>query len=292
MATPDTAFVKQYQDSITILAQQMNTRLRETVMVDTNFKSEKKFYEQYASDDLVEIVSRYADTPIQLPDHRRRAVVPSFFVGNTLEDPTDAKQMLVDPKSTYMQAKQMAAARKVDDIIIAALGGTALTGKEGTTSQSFDSNNKIAVTLGGGGSDVGMNKTKILRAKRLLDAAEVEKEDRYMAHSARQLEDLLNTTEVASSDFNTVKALVEGTLDTWIGFKWKHTERLLIDGSSDRLCYAYQKKGMQLAIANEAEGRVTERPDKNYAWQVYLRICLGAVRLEEARVVEIACDES
>ena len=132
MSTPDTAFVRQYQESITILAQQMTTRLRPAVMVDTNFKGEKKFYEQYASDDLVEIMARYADTPIQLPDHRRRMVTPRYFVGNTLEDPKDALQMLIDPKSTYMQAKQMAAARKVDDIIIAAFDATAYTGKDGT----------------------------------------------------------------------------------------------------------------------------------------------------------------
>ena len=292
MGTPDTAFVRQFKDTITLLAQQMTSRLRIGVMVDTDFKSEKKFYEQYASDDLVEIMSRYADTPIQLPDHRRRMVTPRFFVGNTLEDPTDAKQMIVDPKSTYMQAKRAAAGRKTDDIIISALGGTAFTGKDGTTSQSFDSANQIAATFGGGGSATGMTKAKVLRAKKLLDAGEVEKEDRYMAHTAAQMEDLLNTTEVASSDFNTVKALVEGSLKTWVGFEWLHTERLLTDGSSRRLCYGWQKKGMQLAIANEAEGRVSERPDKNYAWQVYLKLCLGGTRLEEARAVEIACAES
>ncbi len=54
---------------------------------------------------------------------------------------------------------------------------------------------------------------------------------------------------------------------------------------------AYQKKGIQLAIQNEAEGRIDPRPDKNYAWQVYLKIVLGAVRLEEERVIQIACSE-
>jgi len=292
MGNPSTAFVRQYKDTITLLAQQMNTRLRVGVMVDTDFKSEKKFYEQYATDDLVEIMSRYADTPIQLPDHRRRMVTPRFFVGNTLEDPTDAKQMLVDPKSSYMQAKQAAAARKVDDIIISAMGGTAYAGKDGTTSTSFDSDNQIAVTYGGGGSDTGMTKAKILRAKKLLDAGEVEKDERYASHTAAQMEDLLNTTEVASSDYNSVKALVQGEVDSWIGFKWLATERLLTDGSSDRLCYLWQKKAIQLAISKEATGRVDERPDKNYAWQVYLKLCLGAVRLEEARIVEVACSES
>ncbi len=291
MATPDTAFVRAYQDAISILAQQMETRLRSCVMVDTNFRGEKKFYEQYASDELVEIMSRYEDTPTQLPDHRRRMVTPRYFVGNTLEDPKDALQMLVDPKSTYMQAKQMAAARKTDDLIIAAFGSAAFTGKEGTTSTSFASANQIAVTYGGGGSNTGMTKAKVLHAKRLLDTGEVEKEDRYMVHSAAQMEDLLNTTEVASSDYNTVKSLVQGELNTWVGFTWKHSERLLTSGGF-RLCYAWQKKGMQLAIQKEVEGRVTERPDKNYAWQVYLRMCMGATRLEEARVVEIACAES
>ena len=291
MATPDVAFVRQYKDTITLLAQQAGSRFRNAVMVDTDFKGEKKYYEQYASDAMVEIMSRYADTPIQLPDHRRRMVTPRYFVSNTLADPLDAKQMLVDPKSTYMQAKQAAAGRKMDDIIVAAFDASAATGKDGTGSEDFDSDNLIAVTIGGGGSAAGLNKAKVLRAKRLLDAGEVEKEDRFLGLAAIQLEDLLNVTEVASSDYNTVKALVEGTLNTWVGFNFIHSERLDTDTSSYRECPAWQKKGMQLAISNEAEGRVTERPDKNYAWQVYLRICLGATRLEEARVVSILCSE-
>lgn len=291
MGSPDTAFVRQYQDTISILAQQMDSRLENAVMVDNNFKGEKKFYEQYASDDLVEIMSRYADTPVQTPDHRRRMVTPRYFVGNTLEDPKDALQMLIDPKSTYMQAKKMAANRKKDDIIISAFGGTAYTGQNGTTSQSLGSGQQIAVTYGGGGSSTGLTKAKVLRAKKILDAAEVEKEDRSLVHSAIQLEDLLNTTEVASSDYNSVKALVQGELNTWIGFNFKHSERLLTS-SGNRLLYAWQKKGIQFAIQKYVEGRISERPDKNYAWQVYLRLCIGATRLEEARVVEIACAES
>lgn len=292
MSAPDTAFVRQYKDTITLLAQQKDSRLSGSVMVDNDFKGEKKFYEQYASDDLVEIMSRYADTPIQLPDHRRRMVTPRFFVGNTLEDPVDALQMLVDPKSTYMQAKQAACNRKKDDIIISAMGGTAFAGKEGTTSTPFASANQVAVTFGGGGSSTGMTKAKVLRASRLLNAGEVDREDRFAAVMARQMEDLLNTTEVASSDYNSVKALVQAEINTWCGFDWKHTERLLTDASSNRLTYFWQKKAIQLAIQKDAEGRIDPRPDKNYAWQVYMRICLGATRLEEARIVEVACAEA
>lgn len=286
MSAPDTAFVKQYKDTITLLAQQMDSRLRGSVMVDTNWTGEEKYYDQYATDSMVELMTRYADTPIQLPDHRRRRVTPRYFVSNTLEDPFDALQMLIDPKSAYMQAKMGAANRQTDDVIIAAFGGTAFTGKTGGTSVTFPAAQQVVA----GGA--GMSKTKLLTGKKILDAAEVEPESRYMVHSASQLADLLNTTDVTSSDFNVVKSLVQGELKTWLGFLWIHSERLLTDGSSNRLCYGWQLKGMQLAVQKNPEGRVDERPDKNYAWQVYLRLAIGATRMEEARVIQIACVET
>ena len=286
MSAPSTAFVQQYKDTITLLAQQMDARLRPCVMVDTNFKGEKKFYDQYASDSMVEITSRLQDTPVQDADHRRRMVTPRYFVSNTLEDPAEALQMLVDPKSTYMQAKAAAAARKTDKIIIDALEGTAYAGKTGTTSTALPSAQKI--TAGG----TALTKAKVLRAKRIMDAAEIDPEDRFFSYTAVQLEDLLSLTEVTSQDYNTVKALVEGALNgTWVGFKWVHSEQLTLS-STTRYCLAWQKKGLQLAVQKEAEGRLDERKDKNYAWQVYMRIALGAVRLEEERVVQIACVES
>lgn len=285
MSAPDTAFVVQYQDSIKMLAQQMDSRLMPTVMVDRNWTGARKAYDQYGSDSFVEIMGRYQDTPIQDPDHRRRWVSPRYFVSNTLEDPKDALQMLIDPKSTYMQAKKAGANRKIDDVIIASFAATAYTGQNGDVTQAFLAANQIAH----GGT--GMTKAKCISAKKLLSKAEVEKEDRFMAYTEEQMEDLLNITEITNSDYNVVKALVQGEINTWLGFNWTHTERLLDDGASHRLCYAYQKKGIQLAFQKDPEGRVTERPDKNYAWQVYMRLCLGATRLEEARIVEISCLE-
>ena len=286
MAAPSTAFVRQYQDSIYLLAQQMDTRLRGTVLVDTNFRGEVKLYDQYNTDDMIEIMSEYADTPVQTPNHQRRAVFPRYFVSNTLEDPIDALQMLVDPKSAYMQAKMAAANRKTDDIIVAAFGSTAYIGKNGTTTQTFTAANQIA------SGSAGLTKAKMIQAKKLLDAAEVDVNDRFLAYGSSQLYDLLMSTEVTNSDYNVVKTLVQGEVKTWLGFEFVRTERLLTNGSSERLCYAYQRWAMQLAVQKEITGRVDERSDKNYAWQVYMKMCMGATRLEEARIVEIACTET
>lgn len=288
MSTPDTAFIQQYQNTITLLAQQMDSYLRKTVMVDTDFKGEKKFYNQYASNSFVEISNRYADTPNSLPDHRRRMVTPRFFVASVLEDPIDAKQMLVDPKSTYYAANLAGANRQQDDVLIASYVSTAYIGKTGSSTQSFTAANQIAE------ASAGLTKAKLIKARRLLDAAEVEREDRYLVHGSLQMDDLLNSTEVVNSDFNVVKALVEGSLapsNRWLGFEFVRTERLLTSGS-DRLCYAYQKKAYMLAVQQEPMGRIDERVDKNFAWQVYMSVAIGATRLEEARAVEIACLES
>lgn len=285
MSAPDANFVRQYQNSIYLLAQQLDSRMMSCFQVDMNFVGEKKFYDQYGLNTFSEIMSRFADTPIGAADHRRRMVTPRYFVSNLLVDPKDALQMIIDPKTPYMQANQAGANRTIDDVAISAFGSSALTGKDGTVSVAFTSGNQIL------SSSAGMTKAKCISAKRLLDGAEVDKVDRYMAHSAAQLEDLLALTEVTSSDYNVVKSLVQGELNTWLGFLWVHTERLLTNGSSERLCYAWQKKGMQLAFQKAPEGRLDERPDKNYAWQVYMRLCLGAARLEESRVVQLACVE-
>lgn len=284
MAAPSTAFVKQYQDTITMLAQQLSSRLRPCVMVDTNWKGEEKYYDQYASDSMVEITGRLQDTPLQDPDHRRRRVTPSHYVSNTLEDPNEALQMLVDPKSAYMQAKMAAAGRRIDSTVIAALGGTAYSGKAGATSNTLASAQKVTA------GSTGLTQVKLRAAAKALNKNEAPKEDRYLIFNSEALDDILATTEATSSDFNTVKSLVQGDIDTFMGFKFVRTELLTTDGTS-RLLYAFQKTGIQLAIQKEATGRITERPDKNYGWQVYLSMALGAVRLDENMVCEIAITE-
>lgn len=290
MGTPDTINNQQFSTTIYLLAQQMASKLRGSVMVDPNWTGEKKFYNQLNQEVFEEILARNADTPIQNSDFRRRMVSPRFFVSATLEDPKDALQTIVDPKSTQMQAKKAAGERLTDDIIISAMGGTSYTGKDGTTAVTFPDAQKLAVNYKTAGT--GMTKAKCIGARRLLNTNEVENTDRYAACTSEQEADMLNSTEVASSDFNVVKALVEGTITQWLGFTWIRSERLLTDTNEYRLCYFYQKMALQLAIQKEITSRLSERDDKNYAWQLYVCMCMGATRLEEGRIVQVPCVET
>ena len=119
-----------------------------------------------------------------------------------LIDDADKVRMLIDPTSSYARAAAAAFGRAMDDAIIDALGGTAKTGKEGTTSTAFPAGQKIAHASG------GLTVAKLVSAKKLLDSQSVDPSiKRYIVVSPEQIEDLLNNTTVTSSDFNTVNTL-------------------------------------------------------------------------------------
>jgi hypothetical protein len=280
-----TAFVNQFSSNIQMLSQQMGSLLRNAVDVET-VNGEKAFFDQVGSAAAVLRTTRHADTPLIDTPHSRRMVTMSDYEYADLIDDQDKVRLLVDPTSTYARAAAAAMGRAMDDVIISAALGTSLTGKDGTTSTPFDSNNTIAV----GGA--GLTLSKLIEAKEILDSNDVDPSiPRYMAVSPKQIANLLDDNEITSADYNTVRALVKGELDTFVGFKFIMTNRLGVDGSGDRRCFAWAMDGLKLAVGKEPTARIDERADKSYATQVYYCMSIGATRMEEAKVVEIICDE-
>ena len=281
-----TAFVNQFSSNIQMLSQQMGSLLRNAVDVET-VNGEKAFFDQVGSAAAVLRTTRHADTPLIDTPHSRRMVTMSDYEYADLIDDQDKVRLLVDPTSTYARAAAAAMGRAMDDVIISAALGTSLTGKDGTTSTPFDTaNNQIAV-----GAD-GLTLAKLIEAKEILDSNDVDPSiPRYIACSPKQITDLLDDPEVTSADYNTVRALVKGELDTYVGFKFIVTNRLGLDGSGDRRVFAWAMDGIKLAVGKEPTARIDERSDKSYATQVYYCMSIGATRMEEAKVVEILCDE-
>lgn len=280
-----TAFVNQFSSNIQMLSQQMGSLLRNAVDVET-VNGEKAFFDQVGSAAAVLRTTRHADTPLIDTPHSRRMVTMSDYEYADLIDDQDKVRLLVDPTSTYARAAAAAMGRAMDDVIISAALGTALTGKDGTTSTPFDSNNQIVVNA------AGLTLAKLLEAKEILDSNDVDPSiPRYIAVSPKQITNLLDDPEVTSADYNTVRALVKGELDTYVGFKFITTNRLPVDGSNDRRVFAWAMDGIKLAVGKEPTARIDERADKSYATQVYYCMSIGATRMEEAKVVEILCDE-
>ena len=276
-----TAFVQQYRNNLMILAQQKGSKLRNTVRTES-VNGTSAYFDRLGATAAVKRLTRHGDTPLIDSPHSRRRLSTAPYEWADLIDQADKVRLLIEPTSEYAQNAANAMGRTMDDIIIAAASGTAYTGVDGSGTQ--------ALTLQVAAGATNLTLAKLLEAKQDLDEGDVEGEDRYIIVSPKMMTSLLGTTEVKSADYNAVKALVQGQLDTFLGFKFVTSNRLAANATADgHLCLAYQRSGLVLGIGEDVKTEIGPRPDKSYSTQVYVRMDLGATRLEEARVVEIDC---
>jgi len=212
-----------------------------------------------------------------------------------LIDTNDEVRLLIDPKSGYAKAGGMALGRSMDDIIIAAVTGNSIAANAAETESSvaLPATQKVSEDIGG--TDTNLNIEKLISARQKLMAGEIDMNEELtlVANASALMAGLMNETEIQSADFNTVKALVRGDIDTFMGFNFMRTERILgtADGSDTdpKLCLAYAKSAIGLAIGKDIAVRISERDDKSYSTQVYACMTAGATRIEEEKVVQISC---
>jgi len=280
-----TAFVEQYKSNVFHLAQQKGSRLRDAVRTET-VTGKSHYFERIGSVAAQKRTSRHADTPRMDTPHSRRKVTMDDYDWADLIDQEDKVRMLISPQSEYAMAGAWAMGRAMDDAIIGAATGNAYGGVSGGTTVALPAGQKIAV----GGA--GLTLAKLISAKEILDGNDIDPDEpRFMIATSKQMSNLLNEQKVTSFDYASVKALVQGQIDTFMGFNFIRTERLGLDGNGDRQVLAFIRSGIGLAVGSDVSTRISERADKNYATQVFLSMTIGATRVEDEKVVEIACSE-
>lgn len=300
------AFVDQFGANVFHLSQQKGSRLRSAVRQESQ-TGESQFFDRIGKVSAVKKAGRHSSTPQLDTPHSRRMVTLEDYEWADLIDKADKIRMLNDPASEYVMAAMWAMGRSMDDEIIGASVGSAYSGQKGTVAVSHPNSQKYAANNAAALSNLNV---RTLRAvKKIMDAAEVEGQ-RYFALTASQLESLLGQTEVTNSDYNTVKALVQGEVNSFLGFNFIHSERIPLQvaalsgspttgavgaGSSlvgTRKCFAWAKEGLLLSVGQDIVSRISERDDKSYSTQAYACMGVGATRMEEEKVVEVLCTES
>jgi len=283
-----TAFVQQYTTNVGLLLQQRGSKLRDSVTVGSYSGKAAKAVEQVGAVTAQKRVSRHADTPLISTPHDARWVFPEDYEWADMIDDQDKLRMLIDPTSPYAINGAYALGRAMDDIIVAAALGTSKTGENGSTNTPWLAGQTVPL------NSSGLTVAKLRLARKILVGNEVDTDmdPMFMAVTAKQLDNLLGETEVTSSDFNTVKALVQGDIDTFMGFKFIQIERLGVDATPSRRVIAWAKSGLHLGMWNDINTQVSERADKSYATQIYVKGTFGATRTEEKKVVEILCSEA
>ncbi len=185
-----------------------------------------------------------------------------------------------DERRELVKVVSNAIGRRQDQLILDAL----------TASSATSVGNDI------GGSDTNMNVAKLREAAKVLNANNVPMDNRHIIIHANSLASLLSETAVTSSDFNTVKALVQGEINTFLGFTFHvlgdRTEGGLIkDGSNDRTCFAFHKDALGLAEGIAPKTEINYVPEKT-SFLIASMFSAGAVAIDDEGIVKIVCRES
>lgn len=285
--------VVQFSNNFRTLYQQRQSRLRNWCQVESGITGQSKSVERMGKAEAYDITSRHADTKFVEVPHSRRWVDLADKGWAELVDKLDKIRLLADPTNGYASMANFALNRQIDMAILAAARGNARTN---AGLSALPATQKVAV----GGSSLTL--AKLLTTKEILDSNEVDDDasmamdgqgntaSRVMVVNSKMLTNLYGTTEIKSVDYNSVKALVNGQIDTFLGFKFVRTEMVAKDATATTgYAVAWAKSCMCLGIGQEISTSVDRRPDKNNAYQVFADMSVGSVRLEDEGVVEIAC---
>jgi len=279
-------YIQTFENNVRHLAQQSQARLRMCVM-EKSVSSEKHNWETMgAQTDPTEKTSARVATPeMDSSWDRRVSVASTYHIGDTSEQ-EDPVQMLVDPNSNITRAIGMSMRRKVDDVIIAAATGTALDGAGST-------NAFPAAQVVGDGTGV-FTFDGVTEVYEKFMSNDIDPDVRkYMVVGPTQLRKMQQLTEYTSSDYVNVKALAStGFVESWMGFSWIVSTRLLAPAAGEISCLAMTDRAIGMQMNRDISTRVAEDPSISFAWRIYAHMTLGAVRVEDEQIVHFHLKDS
>lgn len=294
MLNIDPAWIDTYEENYRHALQQRQSVLSPCLLTGS-MTGEKKRFTYIGKASMVERGDSNGDTKWQSLDFDSRWVGRRIFDFPVLIDEfADIESALTDPTSDIMKAGIMAANTRKDVVIKEAFDATVYTGKNGETPVAFPSENIIDVQLGSGSSasNQPLNLAKLKEVRARLLEAEVPPEDTfYFVCSPRQINALLDDDHVTSTDYNAVRALCNGSVDSFMGFKFIVYNGLDIE-SGVRSCFAWASSSMQLVISKEMKVKgPVEIPTKNFQTGLEITMALDAVRLYDQAVYKVPCAE-
>lgn len=307
-----TAFVEGFRSSIYMKAQQKMPKFFGMSRNEVQ-NSETENYEILGVVDAISVTDRHGDTPLIDPKHTRRQCTLTDAEYATLIDKLDKVRMLINPENNYVKQGVMALNRTKDDVFIVNLLGPSRNGKNGLTVEAFpDSQKMVCVDEDGVSGATGMTAYCLTKVMEKFNLEEIdEDETKYYGVSPIQIRQMLNQDKITNADYAVVKALSEGTVNNFAGFRFIMSNRIpvteatteydaatgeVVAGGGSTLAigarrtFAWVESGM--ISATGAGGfdlftRISERDDKRYSVQIYACHSVGAMRMEDVKVQEI-----
>ncbi|MCP4090273.1 MAG: hypothetical protein GY746_10825 [Gammaproteobacteria bacterium] len=213
-------------------------------------------------------------TPMDI-EHARQTAVLENWLAPEYTDIFDQAEVNFDEKTELAQTIAKALSRREDQLIIDAMNAVTYVASNPTIDQG------TAVNTG-----TAFNVATLRAASAALSDLGVPESDRYIAYTAADRESLLGEEEATSSDFNTVKALVQGEIDTFVGFKFKLIETRQEGGLPANSVFAWHKASVGYAVGIDMKTTIDWVAQKT-SWLCNGMLKSGAVAREGRGLVKI-----
>jgi len=296
----DTLYTKKFTDVLRLNAQQEMSYFRPGAVEQSCSGEHANVVDFVGKSTVAERTTRGEMKTIADKDHSRRWVEPhNYSTESDIVDSLDMLRTMVDPTGQYQASQLAAMGRKIDDDFIAALHGTAKTGKSGTTSTAWDTAQDVAA----GGTNFTI--AKVLAGMQLLQENEVilgsKSEDLFMALTPKQFTKFVAFDEVKNADYgNTFYDKNRYVVDNWLGINIIVTNRLVdasgsisTTASATREIPLWTKSAMVFGVWKDVYGTVTQSNDRKQEPQLITTYAdYGVARVEEEKVIKIIVDET
>jgi hypothetical protein len=268
-----------------------------------------------------EELTRFGKTPISEADYENRKIARKFYSDGFFIDWKDVETIAVDLKHPKMMNSVYKFQREEDITAIDALLGVAQGGNLGATDVAFDTDNVVPVTTGATSGNAGMTYEKFLVLKESLSLANVDiqygvkpvivmsptqyyndlyQDERFINSSYYQFA----TAQAAQS----TKSFMDCTIVVMNNTPWMNTagtgasigstgfsttgDSVDVDSTDIRACFAFMPDAAMLEISPDVESAIAPDITRGNNPLAYLKMGVGAVRMEEAKVWLVPCDES
>lgn len=267
--TIDQAFITQWTDRVHQVFQQKGSRLKDRVRVEYTNANVAEFHKLGTS---TVSESEFGDLPsFDNPAHTTPSATMTDRFAEDLVRKLDQKKTNVSWANQYQESHGKALGRYVDSTIIAAMN---------------DATPTATVTAGSGLTltDVIQGRIELMKNDIFGDATS---DDLTFVLTSEALSDALGVTEFQSSDYMTMKSLVDGTIDTAVGFKWVPINTLTKSGSPEvHQCYVFHRDAIGLGINNEIETEISYSQEFK-GWLITSYVSCGAVVIDPTGLVQI-----
>jgi len=273
--------IQQFDDMVKHAYTQQGNMLRKTIRVKSGVVGNQVKFPTMGKGIATPRVPQTDVVPMNIAHARKTATIADWNAPE-YTDVFDQQKTNVDERKNLAHVIAGAIGRREDQIIIDAFEAASTS---------------LTVSDDIGGSSTNLNTAKFREAKKLLDAKGVPMTERYACIHANNLYGLLGDSDASTFDKNTVKALVDGEINRWLGFQISvmddRDEGGLTLSSNIRSTWFYHggtRGSTGLGVGIDFRTEVNYIAEKT-SWLANGLFAAGAVCVDPEGLVDVSCYE-